>query len=280
VIDVAQEQRIAAVGSLRSRTGRIGLGILGSVLVIAILGPYAAPHDPAGIIGVPFAHSGLFGTDQLGRDVLSRVLWGGRGLVLTSLSATVLGYALGLAAGLFAGLSRSLAGALIMRCMDVLLAFPPLMLLLVVATGAGHSTVALVLAVAVIHLPSIARIVRSASLEQRGRAFVEAAVVRGESTFSIMRRELVPNIMRPLLADGGLRWTWSILLIASVSYLGLGDQPPAANWALMISENRPGLQINAWGVAAPAAMIALLTIGVNLVADAFGRDIGDSGVGR
>ena len=241
---------------------------------------HLAPHDPARVVGVPFANTGVLGTDELGRDVLSRTLWGGRSLVLTALAATVLGYALGLSTGLFAGLNRTWAGALVMRGVDVLLAFPPLILLLVVATGAGHSALAVVLAVAVIHLPSIARIVRSAVLEQRGRAFVEAAVVRGESSVSIMRRELVPNIMRPLLADGGLRLTWSILLIASVSFLGLGDQPPAANWALMISENRPGIQITPWGVVGPAVLIALLTVGVNLVADAFGRDLGDSGNGR
>jgi ABC-type dipeptide/oligopeptide/nickel transport system permease subunit len=268
------------MGSLRSLTGKIGLGILGAVILISLIGPYLAPDDPARVVGIPYASHGLLGTDGLGRDVLSRVLWGGRSLVLTAIVATVLGYALGLSTGLFCGLNRTWAGALAMRGVDVLLAFPPLILLLVVATGAGHSTLALILAVAVIHLPSIARIVRSAVLEQRSRAFVEAAVVRGETSVSIMRRELVPNIMRPLLADGGLRLTWSILLIASVSFLGLGAQPPDANWALMISENRPGLEFAPWGVVAPAIMIALLTVGVNLVADAFGQDLGDSRSGR
>ena len=228
----------------------VGLGLCGAVLLIAYFGPFFAPYGPSKIVGAPYADAGsvgVFGTDFLGRDVLSRTLAGGRSLITLALLATALGYLAGATTGLVAGYYRSRVDNLLMRGVDVLLGFPPLLFLLVVATGVGASKPGLVLAVAVIQLPSIARIVRGATLEQVGRPFVEAAMARGETTASILRREILPNIMRPLLADAGLRLTWScFLLVAAVSFLGTGDQPPAANWALMIAENCPGLTFQPW----------------------------------
>ena len=127
--------------------------------------------------------------------------------------------------------------------------------------------------------PLIARVVRSATLEQSVRAFVEAAVARGESVSAILLREVVPNIVPSVMADAGLRLTYSIILVASVNFFGLGLQPPAADWALMISENRDGFDLNPWVIVAPATMIALLTIAVNLIGDALARSLGHSDVG-
>ncbi len=250
------------------------------VFAIAFLGPFLVRQSPTAIVGFPLEPgTGLLGTDFLGRDVLSRILVGGRGVILLALVSTFAGYLLGAVVGLAAGYSRSGLDTSLMRVMDILLGFPPLLFVLVIAAGLGHSWVGLVLAVAVIQLPSIARVVRGATLGQVGRPFVEAAVARGEHTSSILRREILPNIARPMLADAGLRLTWSILLIAAVSFLGLGDQPPASNWALMIAENRTGLALQPWPVVVPAILIALLTIGINLLADGVTASLGESSEG-
>jgi peptide/nickel transport system permease protein len=160
--------------------------------------------------------------------------------------------------------------------MDVLLAVPPLLFLLVLATGAGRSIPVLVLGVATVHVPSIARIVRAATQEVSTHGYVEAAVARGERVGAVLRREILPNVLGTVLADAGIRLTASILILASVNFLGLGLQPPRADWALMIAENRGGITLQPWAVAAPALLIAFLTISVNLVADAVARSLGTS----
>ena len=163
-----------------------------------------------------------------------------------------------------------------MRTVDVMLAFPPLLFLLVLITGAGTGVAVLVIGVAAIQAPGISRIVRTATLEVSVRGYVEAAVARGERAIAVVVREVLPNILAPVLVDAGLRFTYSILIIASVNFLGLGLQPPSSDWALMISENRQYISLNVWAVLAPAAMIALLTIGVNLTGDAIARSLGRS----
>ena len=264
---------------LRSATGAVGLGLLALVVGIALLGPLFAPYSPDEPIGIPLtgpAQGQPFGTDFLGRDVLSRALWGGRSVLALAGLATLLAYAGGITIGLVAGHSRSLVDPILMRAVDVLLAFPALLFLLVLVTGAGTSKTVLVLGVALVQMPLVARIVRTATLEQSVRGFVEAAVARGERTAAILRREILPNIVGPLMADVGLRFTYAIILVASVNFLGLGLQPPAADWALIISENRSGLTLNPWVILVPAALISLLTISVNLVGDAVARSLGIS----
>jgi peptide/nickel transport system permease protein len=259
---------------VRTGTGMTGAILLVLVVGIALLGPYVAPHPLDQPIGLPFQRPNghaLLGTDFLGRDVLSRVLFGGRSVIALASIATVLAYAGGLAIGMIAGYTRSIVDPLLMRPADVLLSFPALLFLLVLVTGAGTSTAVVVIGVAIIQMPLIARIIRSATLAQSVRGFVEAAVARGERTTAILRRELFPNILAPIMADVGLRFTYSIILVASVNFLGFGLQPPSADWALMISENRSGLSLNPWSVLAPALMLALLTIAVNMVGDAIAR---------
>jgi peptide/nickel transport system permease protein len=271
---IAARMRFARTGS-----GRVGLIATLLLLALILIGPLVAPHDPAAIVGIPLQRPGsgfLLGTDGLGRDVLSRVLWGGRSIIALSVLATGLAYLVGLAIGLVAGYTRSLLDPVLMRAMDVLLAVPPLLFLLVLATGAGHSVVVLVLGVATVHVPSIARIVRAATQSVVVRGYVEAAVARGERTHSILSREILPNVLGTVLADVGIRLTGSILILASVNFLGLGLQPPRADWALMISENRGGITLQPWAVAAPALLIAFLTVAVNLVADAIARSLGTS----
>jgi ABC-type dipeptide/oligopeptide/nickel transport system permease subunit len=268
---------------LRSVPGAVGALIVGFVLAVALLGPYLAPHDPDAPIGLPNSGpsgSAPFGTDVLGRDVLSRLLHGGRSVILLAAAATILAYLIGLTIGLIAGFSRSFVDPLLMRTVDVMLAFPPLLFVLILISGAGTGVTVVVIAVAAIQAPSVSRVVRTATQVVAVRGYVEAAVARGESTFAVIRREVIPNILAPVLVDFGLRFTYSILIIASVNFLGLGLQPPSSDWALLISENRQYISLNAWSVLAPAAMIALLTIGVNLLGDAIARSLGRSYVPR
>jgi peptide/nickel transport system permease protein len=268
---------------LRIRSGAIGLAVVVLVVAVALLGRYIAPHDPNAPVGTPLAgpsSAAHLGTDFLGRDVLSRLLYGGRSVIGLAAAATALAYAIGLAIGLIAGYTRSKVDPLLMRTVDVMLAFPPLLFLLVLITGAGTGVGVLVVGVAAIQAPGISRIVRTATLEVSVRGYVEAAVARGERAAAVVVREVLPNILAPVLVDAGLRFTYSILIIASVNYLGLGLQPPSSDWALMISENREYISLNVWAVLAPAAMIALLTIGVNLMGDAIARSLGRSYVPR
>jgi len=192
----------------------------------------------------------------------------------------VLAYLVGLTVGLIAGYSRSVVDPVLMRAADVMLAFPPLLFLLVLITGAGTSVTVLIIGVAAIQAPGISRIVRTATLEVSVRGYVEAAVARGERGVSVVVREVIPNILAPVLVDSGLRFTYSILIIASVNFLGLGLQPPSPDWALMISENRQYISLNPAAALAPAAMIALLTVGINLTGDAIARSLGRSYVPR
>jgi peptide/nickel transport system permease protein len=264
---------------MRSFSGAVGVTIVVFVVAVAIFGRYFAPHDPNVPVTVPLAppssHYWL-GTDFLGRDVFSRLLYGGRSVITLAALATGLGYLIGMSVGLIAGFSRSRIDPVLMRSVDVMLAFPPLLFLLVLISGAGTGVEVLVIGVAAIQAPGISRIVRTATLEVSVRGYVEAAIARGERSYAVIVREVLPNIMAPVLVDSGLRFTYSILIIASVNFLGLGLQPPASDWALMISDNRQYIAIQAWAVLAPAAMIALLTIGINLTGDAIARSLGRS----
>ena len=170
--------------------------------------------------------------------------------------------------GLLVGYSRSWLEPVLMRLTDVLLAFPALVFLLLLATAFGRGITGVVIATALIQLPPIVRIVRSAALEQSLRGYVEAAVARGEGTFSVLGREILPNIARPVAADAGLRFSWSVLLIAGVNFLGLGLQPPAADWGLMVSENRGGIALNPSSMLVAAALLGALTLAINLLGDA------------
>ena len=184
-----------------------------------------------------------------------------------------------LSVGLLAGYTRSLLDPVVMRVVDVMIGFPQLLFLLLIVVGLGTSDVVVVLAVAIVQIPGVVRIVRAATLEQSVRGFAEAAVARGEKTVAILGREVLPNILPSVMADAGLRFTYSILLVASLNFLGLGLQPPTADWASTVSENRIGFGLNPWAVVVPAAVIALLTISANLIGDAVARTLGRSDAG-
>lgn len=260
-------------------SGKIGLGMLAFVLAVALFGPVVAPHgiaSPIGSPGTPPYGSAPLGTDYLGRDVLSRVLHGGLSVIWIGTAATLLSYALGITVGLVAGYQRSLIDPMLMRGADVLLAFPALLILLLLVAGLGSHIWVLIVGVALVQLTPIARIIRTATLEVSTHSYVEAAQARGERTAAILRREILPNVAPVVLADFGIRFGFSIILIASVNYLGLGLSPPAADWGLMIAENQQYISLNVWSVLAPAIMLAMLTISVNLIADAYVQTLGRS----
>ena len=271
--------RTRAPGLARDWGGRIGAVLLVLLVGVALAGPLLAPHSPVDTIGIPGLARGPgapLGLDFLGRDVLSRVLYGGRSTLLLGGAATVLTYLIGVPAGLVAGYSRTALDPLIMRGVDVVLSFPALLIMLLAVTAFGNGPVVLVGSAALVLSPGVARIVRTATAEVATRAYVEAAMARGERPAAVVRREILPNIVPPLVADLGIRFSWSIILIASVNFLGLGLRPPTADWGLMVSENRSIFATNPLAVLAPAAMLALLIIGVNLVGDAYVRRLGRS----
>jgi peptide/nickel transport system permease protein len=264
---------------LSTWTGRIGLVFILFVLFIALFGPLFAPHSPVQTVGIPGQASAPgypLGLDFEGRDVLSRLLAGGRSTVLIAFSATLLTYAIGLPIGLVAGYVHSIIDPLLMRIVDIFLSLPGLLLMLLIVVGLGSKPIVLVLAAALVLFPGVARIARSATQEISTRSYVEAAVGRGERSFAVLRREILPNIAGPLIADLGLRFSWSIILVASVNFLGLGIAPPTPDWGVMISENRSIIQSNPMGVIAPALMLAILILGVNLVGDTYIRQLGRS----
>jgi len=277
---VARGSRAILSGVLRSNSGRIGFVLLCLAVVIALFGGFVAPYDPYATLGVPGAPPGnghALGLDFIGRDVLSRVLFGGRSTLLLAGLATVVTYTLGGAIGLIAGFSRSKLDSLLMRSVDVLLSVPALLVILLLITAFGSTPVVLVCAAALVLLPGVARIVRSATLEVSTRGYVEAATARGEPTRSLLLREILPNISGIVTADLGLRFSWAIILIASVNFLGIGIQPPTADWGVMVSENRVVIASNAMAVVGPSVVLAVLVIAVNLVGDAYVRQLDRSG---
>lgn len=271
--------RMRRPNMFRSREGITAVSQLLFVILVGLIGPLVASHSttaPVGAPGQPPSGAALLGTDALGRDVLSRVLHGGLTVLGLGTAATVSAYIVGVGAGMIAGYSRGWRDATLMRGVDILLSFPALLLLLLLVTGLGSGIPVLIFGVAIVLVPGIVRIVRTAALEVSTRSYVEDAIARGESLWSICVKEILPNITPIILADFGIRFGYAIILMASVNYLGLGLKPPTADWGLMISENREVISTNPWAVVAPAAMLALLTVAVNLVADAYVRALGHS----
>ena len=254
--------------------GRAGLAIVGLVVAVAVIGPFIAPHsDTASLLGpysTPSSHA-LHGGDELGRDVLSRILDGGWVLLAMAAAATIIGVAVGSVSGIAAAYLQGKLDAAIMRTVDVILAFPQLVFALLLVSIVGPKIWLTVLAVGFSHAPQVARVMRSAALDVSERDFVKASELLGTARRRVMAKEILPNLTSPLMVESGLRLTYSIVIIAGLAFLGFGQPPPAANWGTMINENRDGLVLNPWAVVVPAVLIALLTIGTNTFTDAVAR---------
>jgi len=257
---------------LRSPMGVIGGALLLLCLVLVLFGPALAPYDPTRFHPAERLQgpSGAFwmGTDQFGRDILSRVLAGARATILFGVIATALGTALGTTIGLASGFAGGRIDEVVMRFNDSLLAIPGLLKALLIVTVLGPSTTNAMLAVAIATAPSMARIARSVTLSVRARDYVAAAIARGEGAAFIMAREMLPNVIAPVIVESTIRVAFAIMTGATLSFLGMGAQPPASDWGLMIAEARNFMHRNPWMVVWPGLSIAMVAIAFNLFGDA------------
>jgi peptide/nickel transport system permease protein len=260
--------------AIRLRRTQIGLGLVVLIVAIAAIGPRIAPHDPSAFVGTPSTvpvPGLLFGTDHIGQDVWSRFLNGGLTILALAAASTALGLVLGIAVGLVSAYSRNILDDILMRIMDVILAFPQIMLALVAIATVGPNPVTIILAVGLTTMPRVARVTRGASQPVVERDFVAAAEAIGVPRYRILLSEIFPNILSPLLVEASLRLTYAIGVIAALAFLGFTINPGAADWGLMINENRIGLTVQPWGVLLPVLAIALLTMGTGLVGDGIAR---------
>lgn len=268
--------RLRALGLSRlSRSGRIGLVLVAVHVVLAVLAPLLTPWspihtDPAGALAGPSWQHWL-GTDTYGRDVLTRVLHGGRYALTVSTLATVCLVTVGTVLGCVVALRGGWLDTVVMRLMDALLAIPIILLLLVVVTVLGTGVLVIVLAVTVGYTPAVTRVVRAAAQGVVPTDFVAAARARGESTWSILVREVLPNIVDVVCVEFAMRASWVVLLISSLSFLGFGANPPTPDWGLMVSENRTALTVAPLATLGPILALAVLVIGLNLAADGLAK---------
>jgi peptide/nickel transport system permease protein len=255
---------------------RVGLVLLVLIAGIAVFGPLFAPHGPQDYVTGLLPSKGpapgaLFGTDYIGQDVWSRFLDGGREILLLALASTILGLALGVAIGLFAAYTKGASDDVLMRGMDVILAFPSIMLALVVIATLGPSYWLIILAVGLTNIPRVARVTRAAAQPIVERDFVGAAEAIGVPRWKILFGEILPNVLSPLMVEGSLRLTYSIGLIAAIAFLGFTPNPNGADWGVMIQENRLALSVQPWGVVLPVLAIALLTMATGMIGDGIAR---------
>lgn len=263
--------------ALRMWRTRVGLIIVTLLTIVALFGRYVAPYGEVEAVGLPFKPAGKtrkhswLGSANRGHDVWSRFLYGGKPILIAAVLATALALVLGTLVGLIAAYNRRRLDDVLMRTMDVILSLPQIISALLIISMFGATTKLIVLTVGISTVPRIARVVRGAAVSVVERDFVAAAESLGESRFHILRKELLPNVAAPLLVEANLRLTFSIGLIAGIAFLGFTPDPGAANWGLMVNENRKGLDPNHWGVTLPVIAIALLTIGTGLIGDGLSR---------
>jgi len=252
----------------------VGLVVVVFWMAVAVLAPVIAPHPPGAILRAgmlsPVSAAAPFGTDILGRDMLSRVIYGTRYTVGAALLATVIACALGAVLGILAAVQGGWFDGIVSRTADALISIPHLMLALVIVAALGSSLPVLIGMIAFSYVPGSFRIARSLAVDIAAMDFIQVARARGERTPYIVLREILPNMTLPVLTDFGLRFIFSVLLLSSLSFLGLGIQPPNADWGALVRENMDGLYDAAPAVVIPAIAIATLTIAVNLVIDGFG----------
>jgi peptide/nickel transport system permease protein len=250
---------------------KIGAVILVVNILLAFFGPVIAPYSPSEMLSMeayaPVGKDGILGTDYIGRDLLSRLLHGARLTIGLALLATIVGFVIGMALGFFSAEAGGWVDNVISRVVDVMISFPPILLSLVVIAGLGSSLTVLVCTVGIIHASRVARVARVIAMEIGLQEFVDVARARGEKIGVILWHEILPNTLRPLGVEFGVRVAYSVLLLAALSFLGLGIQPPAADWGGMVRENMSGLLLGSWAPLLPAAAIALLAIGINLIVD-------------
>ena len=259
-------------------TARFGLIVVSLYIFVALFAPWLAPYGESQVFPAPYepwSEKFVFGTDQIGRDILSRLIYGARNTVGIAVATTFLSFLIGGALGLAAAINQSWLDQLLSRSVDVLMAIPSLIFALVLLSIFGTNVVNLIVIIAVLDSTRVFRLTRAVAINVVVMDYVEAARLRGEGIGWIMRREILPNILPPLIAEFGLRFCFVFLTIAALSFLGVGIQPPTADWGSMVRENASLIQFAQYDIKAgltpllPAAAIALLTVAVNFVVDWF-----------
>jgi peptide/nickel transport system permease protein len=254
-----------------SRSALWGVMILGFWIAVTILTLFWTPHSITQFhlnqrLQSPSSDF-LFGTDKFGRDVFSRVLAGSKEVIVIALSGTLLGLLVGTVIGLTAGYFGGLYDEIAMRLMDIFMSFPSLLLALLVLGMLGPGLINVIIVIGIVFSPRVARVARSAVLDIKFKEFVEAAKARGEKSSYLIVVEILPNALGPLGVEFAVRFAYAIFLSASLGFLGLGVQPPAPDWGLMVSEGRDFMEVAPWVVLFPALAIASLVVGVNLLSD-------------
>lgn len=259
-------------------TAWLGMVVVAIYLIVAIFAPLIAPYGEAEITPIPYAawdSTHIFGTDQIGRDIFSRLIYGARNTIGIALATTFLAFLIGGGFALVAAISRGWVDQLLSRFVDVLMAIPGLIFALMLLSIFGSNVLSLIIIIAVLDSTRVFRLTRAVAMNVVVMEYVEAAKLRGEGIGWVMRREILPNIMPPLVAEFGLRFCFVFLTIAALSFLGVGIQPPTADWGSMVRENASLIQFAQFDLKAgitpllPAAAIAILTIAVNFVVDWF-----------
>lgn len=259
-------------------SGAVGLCLVVCHLILAVISPYIAPFDyrtmnaAMMLTGPDGVH--LLGTDHLGRDVFSRTIQGGREAILVTGIATPIAVTWGGMVGIFFGLIGGRVDEVMMRFVDAFLSLPWILKMLVLIVTFGTGIEVLIPTLAFFYGIPVIRIARAATHDVVARDFVAAARARGHSRMTIMRRELLPNVLDALMVEGAMRWSWMLLAFSSLSFLGFGVSPPTPDWGLMIADARGFMSFAPWGVLGPVIALSTLIIGINLTADALAKALG------
>jgi peptide/nickel transport system permease protein len=266
-------KQLSAIWDGLNLSARIGLGIVVFFTFCAFFAPWLAPYGESEIVGDVWEPIGLFGgefffgTDQIGRDMLSRLIFGARNTMALAIVSTAVSFTAGAVLGFIAATMGGVVDSILSRIVDVCISIPTLIASLIILSAVGTATSTLILVIGIIYALPVFRIARAVAMDIEVMDYVEAARLRGEGLWWLMSKEILPNALTPLAAEFGVRFCFVFLLIASLSFLGLGLQPPLADWGAMVRGNADGI---AWGFMhpiIPAACIALLTIGINLLID-------------
>lgn len=264
--------RMALGHLLRSKAALLAIAIILFFTICALFAPSLAPYDPLKLLpGASLQPPGpeyLLGTDLLGRDILSRVLYGARISMAVGFAAISISVVLGVAIGLFSGYAGGWVDNVIMRGVDMMLAFPGILLALTIVSFLGSSLTNLIIAVGVSFIPTFARLTRGSVLSVKENPYVEAAHSLGGTPFWIMRRHILPNVVSPVIVLASLAYGWAILAASSLSFLGLGVQPPTPEWGIMVSDGRGYLREAPWITTFPGVAIMLVVLAANILGDA------------
>ncbi|MBB3312458.1 peptide/nickel transport system permease protein [Rhizobium sp. BK196] len=251
-------------------TAWIGMSGIAIAFVFALFAPFIAPYGETEVVGsvwqMPDAQY-VFGLDNLGRDILSRLIYGARTTLFVALAATVISFSLGVVLSFTAAVSRGLIDMVFSRFNDLMMSIPTLIFALVVLAVLPQNIIVLILVMAILDSTRVYRLGRAVALDVAVMEFVEAAKLRGEGKLWIIFREILPNTLTPLLAEFGLRFAFSILFLSTLSFLGLGIQPPSADWGGMVKDNKDGIIFGISAALVPGSAIAILAVCVNLVVD-------------